>query len=118
MSFMGKNININWDNVKDLSHSTLDNYQRFEESRQRIEKIAESLSECWEGVDCNAFVNNLDTFAKNLKNDTDYFEYLSNYFDKSSSIIGGIVETYDEKFSRFERETSENRNSVMRWYDE
>ncbi len=115
---MGKNIDINWDNVKDLSHSTLENFQKFEESRQRIEKIAESLTESWEGVDANAFKNNLDTFAKNLKNETEYFEYLSDYFNKTSRIIGGIVDTYDEKFGRFESDTMNNRNNVTRWYGE
>ena len=116
---MGKNIDINWDNVKDLSTSTLENFQKFEESRQRIKKIVESIPECWEGLDANAFEYNLGNFAEILKEDTQYFEYLSKYFDKSSKVIGGIVETYDEKFGRFERDsTTNNRNTLTRWYDE
>ena len=109
---MGNNININWDNVRDLSRSTLENFNKFEESRQNIEKLVESIPECWEGVDANAFQSSLNNYTKALKNDTQYFEYLSTYFDNSSRRIGGTVGAYDEKFGRFERATSDNRRSV------
>jgi uncharacterized protein YukE len=109
---MGNNININWDNVRDLSRNTLENFTKFEESRQNIEKLVASIPECWEGVDSNAFQSNLGNYAKGLKNDTQYFEYLSNYFDNASKRIGGTVGIYDEKFGRFESATSDNRRSV------
>ncbi len=104
-------INIEWDNVRNLSDRTKENFNRFEKSRERIEKIVETLPECWEGLDANAYESNINNYLGILKEDTSYFEYLSDYFNKMSTNIGGVVETYGEKFSRMNNDVSrEKRN--------
>ena len=106
MIVMGNSININWNDVRNLSKNILENYDRFEKSRKNIEGIVESMPDCWEGVDANAFESNLGNYLKLLEKDTKYFEYLGNYFEASSTIIGGTVETYTDKFARMDEETS------------
>ena len=99
-------MNFDWDNVKNLSKNTKDNYSKFEESRKKIIEIIDSLPECWEGLDASSFITSVKNYMEVLKSDTEYFDYLGDYFDKVSSNIGGVVETYGEKFTRIDDDLS------------
>ena len=101
---MESSMNFDWDSVKNLGSNTKENFTRLEESRQNIINIVESLPECWEGLDANAYIQRVKNYMDVLKEDTEYFEYLGDYFDKVSTNIGGVVETYGKKFERIDED--------------
>ena len=103
---MESSMNFDWDSVKNLGNSTKENFNKFEEARAKIIEIADSIPECWEGLDANAFVSSVKNYMEVLKSDTEYFDYLGDYFDKVSNNIGGVVETYGEKFTRIDEDLS------------
>lgn len=106
---MSKSIKMNCDDVQNLSNKTLDNYSKFEESRNKIIELINSLPDCWEGVDANAFEKNFGNYVSLLKNDTDYFEYLAGYFKSASKTIDSTIDDHHEKFKRMDNEAKEVR---------
>lgn len=111
---MGKFLSVKCDEVNKLSQSTLENFKKFEQSRKNIENIVNSLPECWEGVDANAFESNIGNYLSLLKQDTDYFEYLGNYFKSASSTYDTTISSYDSRFSVMETDADNVNIKALR----
>lgn len=111
---MSKSISFNWDEIRNLSKKTLENYEVLENSNQKIQEITRSLSSCWKGVDANTFDITMNNYIAELKADTKYFRYLGEYFDTAAKTINGTVDTYDEAMGKLENEISNKKDQVSR----
>ncbi len=89
---MGRTIDINWAELKNMGNKTADNYTELEKSRQKILEIILSINECWKGKDSTVFINNAGNYMKLLGNETEKLNEWSNYFNKSSNRYKGGVE--------------------------
>lgn len=111
---MSKSISFNWDEIRNLSKRTLENFEVLENSNQKIQEITKSLSSCWKGVDANTFENTMNNYIAELTADAKYFRYLGEYFDTAAKTINGTVDTYDDVMGRMENEIGDKKDQISR----
>lgn len=97
---MGKTIKVNWKYVSKLAEKTLLYAERYENIRQSMISIIESMNSCWQGDDYDSYKSSVIFELKKLKNDAKYMLMWSEFFKKSSEAYCGVLDNYEDRFNR------------------
>lgn len=97
---MSKTLKVNFSELSQRGVEQKELAETFEKARENYQTIINSLNECWEGIDATAFMKSCNNYLEYLKNDTLYFDTLSEYFGACSMSYGKVVAENKEKASR------------------
>ncbi len=110
---MSENINVDYNELSDLSARTKKNKNDFEECRKRFISIIESFRECWKGDEADYFIDKALVFFKTLGQETLDLEEWDNFFGKASLMYGNTEEELTRKLEQagFELEDGMERRA-------
>jgi uncharacterized protein YukE len=97
---MSENINVDYDELNNLSLRTKKNKNDFEECRKRFISIIGSFRECWEGDEADYFIDQAEVFFKTLGQETLDLEEWDDFFGKASIMYGNTEEENTRKLEQ------------------
>ena len=110
---MSENIDVDYNELSNLSARTKKNKNDFEECRKRFVSLIGSLRNCWEGDEADYFIDKAEVYFKTLGQETLDLEEWDNFFGKASLMYGNTEEELTRKVqqSGFELEDSVERRA-------
>ena len=103
---------INWTEVRKLGESADKASKDLNTSRLKFQEIVNSLPECWEGIDSEAYIKRCNEFLDYLNNDVVYFDSLSHYFGMTSNRFNKVVSSHTKKLEKIKNELEEDKIDI------